>query len=309
MISMDLDWSKAIKNINGGVWGFRAKLKANRLNIVQATTAIREKLIPEIELKLQYANPSYDECKKWDKLLRDASLHAWVRGCALTLNKDAFHLLTRVPALHLHARVVRATELAVRLTSSSSLSSTLAVETVDSLRLPTSKGAAHDAGLEEADRNPHPVVFLDGICADRLCRIKGALADMRCLGISFSKHDEHRPAEPLRPPSSTPPADFGRIGAADTLWREAEGVGAPVRKFDVANPHQVFSTSARLGPVVTFTDGSTCPGGEVNSGWSAVFMRKGEKGLPDPVDVVKHGGGVRFTGNNYMQSAWLSLRL
>ena len=292
-ICVALRWDHAITALEKSIWSFNRICIAHRLSMVQVATAAREKLYPALELKLQYARPSEQMCKRWDNIIWTACSYTTRRQGTNRITIPARLLVTGMAPLFEYARMVRVTEVAVRMVTTTCPSADFVRREVEGMVV-----YEHGPeGVQTADLRPR------ARRVKRKTMLWHALKDMHTLGMSFSCN----PTATRVPQASVQRCTPSRPAVGPGIARvtgDVERFGVPVYVVDTAGPATVYGDEGFAAvDLVAFPDGSSEPGSGKPGGYGVILCRVNGDGEPDFTSMIRVSGGVRGSGNNYMAEA------
>jgi ribonuclease HI len=273
---VDLDPHDTVLMLNAKVWSTCTKIRAQRLDLCQASNVFREFLLPQLELGFIYAQIPAQKLQLWTSIIRRSVLHGGCDKATRNVCTDALLATLGMRSLADEVTVARATECANSLRGSHHISATTS-----------------QCRLESAQRNRY-------VLTDRLWtgsdhhlitksprrkrtggRLINALWEASKFGVRMSWSEVN-----------TTPLWRGRWGSACTA------LNCPILYDYGNNYHCLPSLEPPPLGIVAFTDGSFAP--HAGGGYAAILCAPTDlPNLCNSTPKVTLTGPTPLAGANY----------
>jgi ribonuclease HI len=118
-LTLSLSWTKQVAAMEQAVLGFCSTVSAQRLDLNMVARSYREYLLPRLEIGFKFASVSRRKLNSWMERVKRTALAAAGVSRAKSISKKAFCAMLGVISLEKHSLLVRASEMFIRLNSSS----------------------------------------------------------------------------------------------------------------------------------------------------------------------------------------------
>ena len=264
-INFELSWRAQRKQMQSTINQFRAQCRRNKLNALTCATAVREYLIPKLELGLKHADLPEKVLDKWNAEIRFCVLHTTTIRAPTKISKAGFHIIANIPNLVQLRKTIRAAELHIRLNSEEP---------------PASKSIwARLTKMTRSDNPDNIVQYLNSSkAAGKQDSVGRAIKAMQQLNIFAQQNPSMDATEQVHIVEES----------ADLSW----SAWVAKQSDPYSKPNAVFKSTHPIGAIVAFTDGSTPIHAEGCSGVGVVLKREGHK----DIEIAE---AFKTSGNNY----------
>jgi hypothetical protein len=277
-INMQLDWRRQQQKMQGSIMGIISKINLNRLHLIAAATAVREHLIPKLDIGLQFCKIPLKILKTWDSYIRRAVVRTMNTDLGSNICCEALRLAANIPSLQNQYAIIRSSELYITLNAKNDPNTELCWQRgIDTYNINVRDGK-YKKLIESIDLQLGSVKKLE---IRETNWFKNTVALLQKSGVRLMYND-----------NAWKHGDITVTTTSDS-WINS----IPARHNAYANPNmltriELQENKTHLMGVTAFTDGSTSRSGKPNSGFGIVLKQDQRSKDLD--------GIFKTSGNNFL---------